>query len=75
MPDKADGAGATEIVEVLTSQEIDTMMAEAKAVDALFERMSRARFGLATAVAAYFSPPALGASSIPAKTSGEHSSD
>jgi hypothetical protein len=40
-----------------TPQEIDAMMAEAYAVDALFRRMSRGPFTIALAISTYLSQP------------------
>ena len=44
--------------EPANSQDVDEMIAEAKAVEALFERMLRRPLNIASAVTAYFSPRA-----------------
>jgi hypothetical protein len=58
-----------EPAEILTDKDIDAMMAEAIAVDALFQKIIMLRYGLSSAVTSYLAPV------VPAVKPGEPSSE
>ena len=65
-----DTSPAAQSTEPAISQDVDEMIAEAKAVDAHFERWRHRSLSFASAVAAYFTPRAGRA-----KSDSESSSD
>ncbi|HEY8193714.1 MAG TPA: hypothetical protein VIF13_01600 [Hyphomicrobium sp.] len=58
-----------ERAEILTDKDIDAMMAEAIAVDVLFQKIMTLRYGLSSVATSYLAPV------MPAVKSGEPSSE